>query len=199
MKSVIHILSAVLAICLIPVPGKAADQTDYVSPTFQDILKRVTVRDKETRAILQVRRKEDTRLISWDLSFSMREWPESGEATIELYVTYKDGNGIYEQYLLRIDKAIREELDNLKRFKEAQPARLAKEIEEKKKRIQEVTKGKLTYGMTQEEVEKVLGKPSSRDVPHQEFGSFGLLYPGMKLEFRMERLDDVVKEEIQRK
>jgi hypothetical protein len=101
----------------------AAEGPKTVSPTFADLLTRVTRRDKETGAILEVRAKDDAPRRNFGLTFSISEVPYAGEAVVVVAEELKAGDGVFEKYRLRIDDAIRQELDNQKRYAAARPGK----------------------------------------------------------------------------
>jgi hypothetical protein len=108
----------------------AAEEPKFVSKTFQETQSRVMRRDAECGAILKVKVKEDAPEILSDLDFSIKEVPNANEAVIKLSRKRMSGDGVYEMYYLRVDDAMRQELQNQKRFKELEVTRNAKDIED---------------------------------------------------------------------
>jgi hypothetical protein len=139
--------------------AQAAEEPNFVSATFQDILARVVRRDKDSQAIVTVKRKADAPQ-SGTLNFSIVQVPhDENEAVVTLSINLKAGDGVYEKYRLKIDEAIRRELNNQKRMADLERERLVKEFEQRKKNIVELSGGTLREGMTLEEVVKVKGQP----------------------------------------
>jgi hypothetical protein len=174
------------------VGGAEPKDPAYTSKTFQDILGRVITRDKDTDAILLVKRKEDAPAAPYpySLRFSIRADQEgNGNVDIVIHGDVK-WDKTYERYFLKADDAIRKELGNQKKLEAAKEMAHKKYVEEQTKRIHELTGGKLKYGMSREQVEAVMGKPSRFEDAQ---ASFGLFYPGMVLWFSNsgEGLDDV--------
>lgn len=162
--------------------AQAADEPKFVSKTFLEIQSRVLRRDAESGAILQVKVKEDAPRLSFGLDFTIDEIPNDREAIVVLSRNLKAGDGVYEKYRLRLDDALRQELKNQKRLKELEVERSAKNIEEQKKKITELSDGKLSYGMSLEEVVKVKGQPQ-KVRSWQAAGAFTAIYPDMGLDF----------------
>lgn len=162
--------------------AQATDEPKFVSKTFQEIQSRVLRRDAESGAILQVKVKEDAPQLSFGLDFTIEEMPDGRDAIVVLSRNLKAGDGVYEKYLLRLDDALRQELQNQKRVKELRVERNTKNIEEQKKKITELSGGKLSYGMSLEEVVKVKGQPQNVH-SWQAAGAFIAIYPGMSLDF----------------
>ncbi|MEW6359981.1 MAG: hypothetical protein AB1696_26830 [Planctomycetota bacterium] len=170
-----------------------AEETKSVSPTFQDILSRVTQRDKESGAILEVKPKPDAPplRIGSGLELSFQEGREGNEVEVVLtHRGWKLGDRVYETYRLKTDDAIRQEILNQKRYQERQAELETKRHEGQRKKIAELTHGKLIYGMTPAEVEAVKGKPDHQ-ADAQAVGTFLWDYPDMGLFFTAGRLDDV--------
>ena len=179
-----------LAIVLLGFAGsaQAAEESKFVSKTFQEIQRRVTRRDADCGAIVAVKVKEDAPQLSFGLNFSIKE--DASDAVIVLSRTLKAGDGVYEQYRLRLDDALRQELLNQKRLKELGIERHKKVSEEQKKKISALSKGRLSYGMSLEEVAKLKGQPQKVE-SWQAAGAFRAIYPDMSLSFWMRRLTDI--------
>jgi hypothetical protein len=164
----------------------------FVSRTFAEILERVSERDSESGAILTVQCKDDSPRISYGLSFSMAK-VHADEVVIELGIALKSGDGVYERYRLRMDEAMRKELALLEKTRRGSKRRATAQVTAATAKIERVTRGKVRYGMTRDEVEKILGKPKEL-LSAQAFGSFSLVYPTYRLGFWMNRLHSVDRE-----
>lgn len=158
--------------------SRAAEEPKFVSTTFQDIQSRVTQRDGESGAILFVKAKVDAPSEHL-LNFSIEQ--HSYEAVIVLSLKLLT-DGVYEKYHLRLDDAMREEIQKQKRLKELQAERIAKSVVEQKKEITELSGGKLSYGMSYKQVVKAIGKPDKDDVDQSD-KYLKAFYPGMALFF----------------
>jgi hypothetical protein len=169
-----------------------AAEPSFVSRTFAEILERVSERDSESGAILTVQPKDDSPRINYGLSFSMTKVP-GDEVVIQLEIALKSGDGVYERYRLRMDDAMRKELALLEKHAEVQKKRAAAAVSEATAKIEKVTRGKVRYGMTRDEVETILGKPKEV-VSAQAAGSISLVYPTYRLGFWMNRLQSVHEE-----
>jgi hypothetical protein len=170
----------------------AAKDAPFVSKTFQEIQTRVESRDPESRAILQVKSKEDAPQFNGNLSFSIEKDVNADEVVIRLYRPFKR-HLIYEEYHLRADDAIRQELANQARHVKVLSERAARDIEEQKKQIAQYSGGQLRYGMSPEEVVKIKGEPErvldfGMVAQMQPPGTFVALYADMALHFRGGRL-----------
>jgi hypothetical protein len=141
-----------------PVPTATTVHTAYVSVTFQNILSRVVARDKETNAITKVAPKEDAPQNQSDLDFSITQDTTREEVRVVVSEHTMIGR-TYEQYLLRMDDAIREELKKANRLRAALARKENERIDQQNKKIGELTGGRLRYGMSQNEVEGAMGKP----------------------------------------
>ena len=134
---------------------------DAANPIFQEILSRVAERDEDTHVILNVRAREGCSRYPNKLSFSITQARQHDEVVVVLRWNNKGNDGVYEKYRLVIDNAIRVELSNQQKF-QAKLERIAEAArKERDKRFKQLAGGRLTYGMTQGEVENVLGKPTS--------------------------------------
>ncbi|WP_437227433.1 hypothetical protein SH661x_000347 [Planctomicrobium sp. SH661] len=182
----------------------------YVSRTFQDIQDRVITRDPETKAILRVRTAFDAPAVT-ELSFKiipipadhlavyrgllgetkgLIEIPHDGEAIVTLSREDSPGKGIYEQYRLRLDDALREELKNQERYQQLRRERQIEGLKKITEDIERLSGGKLRYGMTVGEVEAIKGKPLKVNIWMQA-GSFDLIYQDIQLNFHMSRLSHI--------
>lgn len=140
-------------------PDKNSDSP--ANPIFQEILNRVVDRDQDTDAILRVQAKDGCSHYPHQLSFSIIQARENDEVVVVLRCNNKVNDGVYEKYRLVIDNAIRAELSNQKKF-QAKLSRIEEASrKERAKRFKQLTGGRLTQGMTQDEVKGILGNPSS--------------------------------------
>ena len=167
-----------------------AHEPKFVSKTFQEITSRVVRRDAQSGAILGVRVKEDAPTSFDALDFSVEEIAHASEAVIVLGFRMKSGDGVYEKYRLRIDDALRQEILNQQRLKVLEAERVATGIQSRKKKITDLSSGKLSYGMTLEEVIKIYGQPQKAH-DAQAAGSFTVVYPDRNLSFWMMKLMDI--------
>jgi hypothetical protein len=173
----------------------AAKDAPFVSKTFQEIQSRVESRDPESRAILQVKTKEDAPQVYGHLSFSIVKDVNADEVAIRLYRPFKR-HVIYEEHLLRVDDAIRQELENQQRHLKVTAERTARDFEEQKKQIAEYSGGLLSYGMSPEEVVKIKGEPErvldfAMVAQLQPPNTFIALYADMALHYRGGKLSCV--------
>lgn len=186
------LLCAVVGLFAMSDVAQAAEAPKFVSATFKEILSRVIRRDKDSQAILRVKGKEDAKK-DLGLSFSISEildTPRHDEAYVTLRVNLKAGDGVYERYRLRIDSAVRQELNNQNRMVALARERSIKEFARKRQEIVDRSGGTLTYGMTLEEVIKVKGQPEKVELVVSK-GLAAMLrgsqitasYPDMKITF----------------
>lgn len=166
-----------------------AAQPEFVSQTFKEIQSRVIRRDANSGAILEVKVKEDSPKLGFGLNFSIAE--DAGDVVIVLSRNLKTGDGVYEKYRLRMDDALRQELQNQKKLKELLAAQEKKYREAQTKKIAELTGGQLKFGMSFTAVEAIKGKAPKGLFGAAEFGTFTWIYPDMKLRFVRESLNDV--------
>lgn len=152
------LLCALVGLFVMSDVAQAAETPKFVSAAFKQILTRVTRRDKESQAILRVKGKADAPRPTGSLRFSISEEPNINEAVVTLRVNGKIGT-VYEQYRLKIDDAMRLELNNQNHMVDLERGRSIKEFARKRQEIIDRSGGILTYGMTLEEVIKVKGQP----------------------------------------
>lgn len=133
----------------------AANKPKFVSATFQNILKRVSQRDKATDAILEVKGLDDSSRRNAPLNFSMRKERDFDDVIIELSWGNKLNDGTYEKYRLTLDDAMTEDLAKQERHMEAVRARVKKDREETEAEITKLTGGTLKLGNTAPEVEAI--------------------------------------------
>ncbi len=184
--SLVAIVVVLLTVCRM---GQAVEPPKFLSATFQDILSRVVRRDVDSGAILSVKAKEDASTLRLDLQFKIEETLHQNEVVVVIWKNMKTNDGVYEMYRLKMDDAIQQELRNQKRFQELQKERQKKALEERAKKIEQLTEGKLKYGMMANEVEAIKGKPlvvekvnggGAAGIPPE---TFIWVYPNLKLHF----------------
>lgn len=176
-------------------PASVRDKPLYVSETFREVLKRVSRRDRESQAILEVKAKDDSPMKGSGLLFRLEKFQYQNEVLVTLYRNFKTGDDVFEQYRLRMDGAMRLELLNLQRFAETQAAAAKKLQEDRSKQVETATQGKLKAGMTTAEVIRILGKPLPKQGPEplraQADMTTSMEYPGMTLIFELGKLQRV--------
>jgi hypothetical protein len=179
-----HFWIALCGCMFIFTPLIAAEPAQTPSPTFADILSRVVLRDKDSGAILTVKMKEDAPQHGSrsELNFKMEEKPGDQSVVIELSPPSMVSD-VCEQYQLQIDPSIREELDKLKLMQKQGVEKAIKMKKEQTERIEKLSDGKLKYGMTEQEVIAVLGKPKGEFRGYQHAGRFRLEYDRYYLNF----------------
>lgn len=176
----------------------SAHTTPYVSSTFQDILKRVSSREKQTGAIMEIKPREDGPPLGYGLRLRMKKHDHEDIADVTLFRNLKTGDDIFEHYQLRIDKAMRLELLKLQRFEDAQAAAEKQRYAALAKEIQRLSKGTLKQGMTVEEVQELKGEPLAtppgfQPPPPPQAAAFAphpdiVHYPDMTLYFHFGKL-----------
>lgn len=176
----------------------AKNTAPYISYTFQDILKRVSSREKQTGAIMEIKPRDDGPPLGYGLRLRMKKHAHEDIADVTLFRNLKTGDDIFEHYQLRIDKAMRLELLKLQRFEDAQAAEEKHRYAKLAQEIQELSNGTLKQGMTVEEVQERKGDPIAappgfrRPPPPQraEFVPDPVIvhYPGMTLYFLFGKL-----------
>jgi hypothetical protein len=130
------------------------------NPLFREILTRVVERDDDTGAILTVQAIEGCSRHPHNLVFSI-EQERDHTVVIVLHWNNKTNDGVYEKHRLVVDDAIRTELANQKKFQTKLEIIREAQTKERDKRFSQLTGGRLTYGMTQDEVLRTFGKPAS--------------------------------------
>ena len=108
-------------------PGTFVSTENFVSPTFDEILTRMTKRDEKTGAILTVKRKTDAPQNQAtianalpDLNFSITQTDDGKNVVITLSSQIGDVETVYERYILRLNVAMRRELNFQKLYQDAQ-------------------------------------------------------------------------------
>jgi hypothetical protein len=159
-----------------------------VGKTFADILSRVKQRDEDSGAILRVKMRDDAPpYAQGELIFDMAEGSDKNTVTIRLTTPSLNLN-VYEEYVLVVDDAIREELGKLALMRKQAVEKAKKWREEQTEKVRKVTGGKLKFGMTEEEVVKLLGKPQQRHSA-MAAGVFYLEYADWYLSFNITLVD----------
>src|SRR5215204_6299919 len=89
------------------------------SATFQDVVRRIEARDPDSGAILEVRARDDApRFGGGGLNFAIRQ---KGDDEVIIVLTARSMTAeVYEQYLLKLDPALRAELARQKLFAQQQ-------------------------------------------------------------------------------
>jgi hypothetical protein len=152
----------------------ADEKPAYVSATFQDVVKRVDQRDSDSGAILKVKAHADApQDAQFGLTFEMRE--EEPDIVIVSLVEPSMRRIVAEEYRIKADASIREELLKQKLY-QAQQVEKHKEWENAQRlKIDEVTAGRFHFGSSAAEVKKALGPPSQEQV-WQKAGGLTLVY-----------------------
>src|ERR1039458_6097061 len=183
----------ILGLILFSVSTLVADTltNDQSTAIFNEILRRIPRRDPESHAILQVRPRQGPG-VPQDLwaNFRIQELASSNEVRITLWSAKMSSDVIWETHTLTIDDAIRKELENQRRHKTIVAEREKRQAESSAKRIDELTGGKLKYGMTLQEVKAVMGEPTYPRRLAQYAGHFRVDYPDVSLVFQRIRLSD---------
>lgn len=154
-------LLILIVVCASARPLSADDSDTPANPLFQEILTRVTERDRDTDAILMVKAREGCSRHPHNLNFSIEQERSHDTVVIVLHWNNKTNDGVYEKHRLVIDAAIRTELANQKNFQIKLEKLGAAYSEVRDKRFNQITGGRVRYGMTPNEVEQQLGKPST--------------------------------------
>lgn len=152
----------------------AEEKPAYVSPTFQDVVKRVEQRDPDSGAILKVKPHPDAPDgARFGLSFQISE-VEPGVVIVTLSQPAMT-RIVAEEYRLKADDAIRDELGKQK-LMEQQKAEKHKAWEHAQRvKIEAVTGGRFHFGTSAEEVRKAMGTPTREEV-WQKLGGLTLVY-----------------------
>jgi hypothetical protein len=167
--------------------ASSGEYSTFVNKTFQQIQKRAEKRDAETGAILTVAPSEDAPTPRGSLVFNIAETPDAGVYVVTISQPLKSAHGIYEQYRLRADQALRQELQKQKRHRELEQQRLT---QKQKQNIAALSDDKLQHGMTEEQVIALWGKP--QNIEHkQSVGAFIAIYAKARLHFQQDRLCDM--------
>jgi len=151
------------------------------SATFQDVVRRVEARDPDSGAILEVRARDDApRYGGGGLNFAIQQRGKD-EVVIVLSARTMTGD-VYEQYLLKLDPALRAELARQKLFAEQQAQKHQAWVVAQRAKIPAVTGDRLQFGMSPDEVKKALGTPKAEHV-WQKAGGLTLVYDDLTLTF----------------
>jgi len=151
------------------------------SATFQDVVRRIEARDPDSGAILEVRARDDApRFGGGGLNFAIRQ---KGDDEVVIVLSARSMTAeVYEQYLLKLDPALRAELARQKLFAEQQEQKHQAWVAGQRVKVPAMTGGRLQYGMRPDEVKKVLGTARAEHV-WQKAGGLTLEYDGMTLTF----------------
>jgi hypothetical protein len=150
------------------------------SATFQDVLRRVEVRDQDSGAILDVRARDDAPRRVGNLQFAIRQ---RGDDEVIIVLTARSMTAdVFEQYLLKIDPALRAELARQKTYAQQQEQKKRMWEEAQRVKVPAVTGGRLRFGMSPADVKNVLGTPKQENV-WQKAGGLTLEYDDLTLTF----------------
>jgi hypothetical protein len=162
------IVGTLSAICF------ADEKPAYVSATFQEVIKRVDQRDADSGAILKVKAHADApQGAQFGLTFEMRE--DGPDIVIVSLVEPAMRRIVAEEYRIKADASVREELVKQKLY-QLQQVEKRKEWEAARQlKIDVVTAGRFHFGSSPEEVKKALGSPSQEQI-WQKAGGLTLVY-----------------------
>jgi len=161
----------------------------FVSATFQDILLRVSSRDGESGAILTVKAKEDAPRPGIDLELVLQEVPNTDDVIVTLRQHLMSG-GVHEEYLLRKDDALRDELRRRRSLAALEIERERRLTQKHSEEIPVLSGGRLKAGMTFAQVEALTGKPLAMP-PIQAAGTVVWVFADKTLTFKNERLAEM--------
>ena len=167
----------------------AREDKAFVSATFQDILLRVSSRDGESGAILTVKAREDAPRPGIDLELVLQEVADTEDVIVTLRQHLMSG-GLHEEYLLRKDDAIRDELRRRRSLAALEIERERRLTRKHAEEIPVLSGGRLEAGMTFAEVEARLGKPLATP-PIQAAGTVVWVFGDKTLTFKNERLAEM--------
>jgi hypothetical protein len=162
------IVGTLSAICF------ADEKPAYVSATFQEVIKRVDQRDADSGAILKVTAHADApQGAQFGLTFEMRE--DGPDIVIVSLVEPAMRRIVAEEYRIKADASVREELVKQKLY-QLQQVEKRKEWEAAQQlKIDVATAGRFHFGSSPEEVKKALGSPSQEQI-WQKAGGLTLVY-----------------------
>jgi len=176
-----YLLSPVVVGTLSVMCAAAEQPAAPVSATFQNVLRRVEQRDPDSGAIMEVRPRDDApRYGNQTLKFAIQQQGDD-EATVVLTAHTMTAD-VYEQYRLKLDAPMREELARQELYRQQQAEKHLRWVEAQKLKIPALTGGRLRFGMSPGEVKKLLGTPTGEHV-WQKAGGLTLVYGGMSLTF----------------
>jgi len=161
----------------------------FVSATFQDILLRVSSRDGESGAILTVKAREDAPRPGIDLELVLQEVPNTDDVIVTLRQHLMSG-GVHEEYLLRKDDALRDELRRRRSLAALEIERERRLTQKHSEEIPVLSGGRLKAGMTFAQVEALTGKPLAMP-PIQAAGTVVWVFADKTLTFKNERLAEM--------
>jgi hypothetical protein len=167
----------------------AREDKAFVSATFQDILLRVSSRDGESGAILTVKAREDAPRPGIDLELVLQEVPNTDDVIVTLRQHLMSG-GVHEEYLLRKDDAIRDELRRRRSLAALEIERARRLTQKHSEEIPVLSGGRLKAGMTFAQVEALTGKPLAMP-PIQAAGTVVWVFADKILTFKNERLAEM--------
>ena len=167
----------------------AREDKAFVSATFQDILLRVSSRDGESGAILTVKAKEDAPRPGIDLELVLQEVPNTDDVIVTLRQHLMSG-GVHEEYLLRKDDALRDELRRRRSLAALEIERERRLTQKHSEEIPVLSGGRLKAGMTFAQVEALTGKPLAMP-PIQAAGTVVWVFADKTLTFKNERLAEM--------
>lgn len=147
---------------LVAVALHAEETPRFVNTTFQEVLSRVEGR--YLGKIIYVRAKSDSARNPPSLEFSMKR-VEDDRVVVELSIQNMVTKDVYESYLLRIDDAVRAELENIARFPALEADMKRKASENRQVRLKALPPRTVACEMPQEQVLAILGKPSHKIAP----------------------------------
>jgi len=167
----------------------APEVKKFVSATFQDILLRVSSRDGESGAILTVKAREDAPRPGIDLELVLQEVPNTDDVIVTLRQHLMSG-GVHEEYLLRKDDALRDELRRRRSLAALEIERERRLTQKHSEEIPVLSGGRLKAGMTFAQVEALTGKPLAMP-PIQAAGTVVWVFADKTLTFKNERLAEM--------
>jgi len=167
----------------------AQEVKKFVSATFQDILLRVSSRDGESGAILTVKASEDAPRPGIDLEMLLQEVPNTDDVMVTLRQHLMSG-GVHEEYLLRKDDALRDELRRRRSLAALEIERERRLTQKHSEEIPVLSGGRLKAGMTFAQVEALTGKPLATP-PIQAAGTVVWVFADKTLTFKNERLAEM--------
>ena len=163
------------------------DNFTELNATFKEIQARVTKREPRSSAIVSVKAgPSDKNMYDYRFRIKLRD---DGKATVELFRCFKTGDS-GERYVVALDDDVKTELDRQQKLEKL----LAQDEQERQaantKRITEMSKGQLTFGMRQEDIVKKRGRHFRFD-SSQEKGSGIMIYDDFRLKMSRSTLDDI--------
>lgn len=163
--------------------------TNRISDTLTDFLSREGLRDVETGAILAVRPKVPRFFENPPLDCSIAKLSKTGKAKqvsqFEIVLSYLQMTGtvVHERIVLDAEPALELELSRQTKYKNLASQREKQQRDAKIKRITELSKGTLRYGMKKEEAVAAKGGNWKDGEPYQKAGAFEIRYDDMTLMF----------------